>query len=231
MSLVSEALKKARQEASRREATERGVLYPPVPHHLPVVRPARPAWPWAVGAAALAATLVGGTALLVVRRAPSAADPASGSPTGSPAVAAAASPAPMESAAPVAIPPPTAALPSPAAAPARAEPTSPRPTPRAATTAAVAPVPAATAPPASPIHPAAPAPPSMQTFVRHAELPDGTRLNLGGIAFSSGQPVALINGRALGPGEHVEGFLLARIEPDAVLLERDGLRLRLTLKE
>ncbi len=87
-------------------------------------------------------------------------------------------------------------------------------------------------PPASP--PPAPIPaetaPEIQTFVRAATLPDGSAVRLNGIAFSSTQPVALIDDRVLTRGESYRGFLVSDIQPGFVELKGDGVTLRVSLK-
>ena len=74
---------------------------------------------------------------------------------------------------------------------------------------------------ASTIDPAPP-PPSAGplTFRREAYLQDGTRLSLGGIAWSPSRPVALINGRVIGIGEIAEGFTLQEVQRGYVYLKR-----------
>lgn len=277
MSLVSEALKKARNEAARREASERGLAYPTVPHHLPVQRPERRVWPWAVGSGVFVALALGALTAVYVGRAPAPpsaaatsappsqrtvpasvaeheAPPVDGVPRIEDSPPATHSPTTMQPTttppartARGAAPPARAAANLPIAAAALA-PTSAANSSRAtAPTSAPAAEPAASAPAgriAEPrAEPAASSPPTPPTgsvptsreapltFVRHAELPDGVRLDLGGIAFSSGWPVALINGRALGPGEQIQGYTITAIEPDVVLLEKTGVRIRLALKD
>jgi hypothetical protein len=62
------------------------------------------------------------------------------------------------------------------------------------------------------------------------ELGGGRRIELGGIAWSETGPFALINGRVMGPGESVEGWVLERIEPRRVELRGPEGTLYLTLR-
>lgn len=101
-------------------------------------------------------------------------------------------------------------------------------------TAAAAPSPAARraeapAPPAVP-PPAAAAEGGAASFVREATLADGTRIHLGGIAYSDAAPLAYLNGRLLGVGEHVESCRVARIERGRVSLDCGGRATILTLR-
>jgi hypothetical protein len=66
--------------------------------------------------------------------------------------------------------------------------------------------------------------------VREAALADGTRIRLGGIAWSEAAPLAYLNGRLVGVGESVAGFRVARIERERVVLERAGERLTVALR-
>ena len=52
-----------------------------------------------------------------------------------------------------------------------------------------------------------------------AELPGNVSLELGGIAWSSNRPFALINGNVLGQGDRVAGFTIVAIEPRQVELQ------------
>ena len=104
----------------------------------------------------------------------------------------------------------------------------------ASATAAATPSPAprqvaATAPPAVP-PPAAAGKGGPESFVREATLADGTRLHLGGIAYSEAAPLAYLNGRLVGVGEHVEDCRVARIERGRVALECAGITVVLNLK-
>jgi hypothetical protein len=212
MSLISEALKKARQEAARQEALRRGVAPPPLPHHMPLRRRERPPWLAALAGGFLGAALLTAAALWLFtgERAtvPSASpqdEPAGATaPAASPANAA---PAPREETVPAAAQPeipPAATDPAP-------------PEPQAVSASAAPSRPASPAPEATPI----PEPPAQrEPAPRRAELADGTVLVLQGIAITDGRPVALVNGVALGPGERVEGFTVQSIDAMRIELRR-----------
>jgi hypothetical protein len=74
----------------------------------------------------------------------------------------------------------------------------------------------------------APKPPADAARVRTA--PDGAKIELGGIVFSETNPVALINGKVLGPGATVEEFTIVSIQPDRVELRGRGITMFLALK-
>ncbi len=76
--------------------------------------------------------------------------------------------------------------------------------------------------------PARPAP--ARDFVRRAELPDGTVLELGGIAYSASAPFAYLNGKLLAAGESVAGYRVESITRDRVVLAAGGDRITLRLK-
>lgn len=104
----------------------------------------------------------------------------------------------------------------------------------ASATAAAAPSPAARRAEA-PVTPAVPPPAAAAeggaaSFVREATLADGTRIHLGGIAYSDAAPLAYLNGRLLGVGEHVESCRVARIERGQVRLDCGGRTTILTLR-
>ena len=86
--------------------------------------------------------------------------------------------------------------------------------------------PAGAATSASPSAPA-PAPPSTapdrpaalvngKTYVGSVTLPGGARIELGGIVYSESNPTALVNGKIVGPGAVIEGFLIQRIDENRV---------------
>ncbi len=251
MSLISEALKKARQEAARQDAE-------------------RPRSPYAVGAAepaerrtGLVAVLAGvGAGCLVAGSILAVAWSAGWGPFARPAkpveqVAAGApdSPPPVNPASePVAVPPamieeqapPTpvqSASPEPPAAEARqappiveARPTAPaeapaaRPAPAPPAAAEENRAPAAVAPsapaPAAPVRPSPPANTGSlvdgQTYVGEVPVPGGGTVRLNGIVFSQEQPVAMLDGRVMAPGEIIQGFTIAAIEAGRVKLQGYG---------
>ena len=95
----------------------------------------------------------------------------------------------------------------------------------------LAPVPPPQAEP-EPVEPPAPsgaAAAGAETHVRRAPVPGGGWIQLGGIAFSADQPVALLNGRVASVGEVVEGFTVISIAPRRVELRGHGTTLVLTL--
>jgi len=69
-----------------------------------------------------------------------------------------------------------------------------------------------------------------RVFVRHAQLASGRSVDLGGIAWSEAGPYALLNGRVVGVGESVQGYRVSEIDPRQVILERDKDRVILRLK-
>jgi len=69
-----------------------------------------------------------------------------------------------------------------------------------------------------------------RSYVRAAALPGGRKLELRGIAYSDTQPVVLINGKVLSPGEGVEGYTVVAIGPERVELKGAAGTLYLTLK-
>lgn len=253
MSLIDEALKRARHEASRQEAVKRDAARHDGPRPIPKLyadRQTSRAPLWAGIATGAAVALLGVVAWLLWGRAPVA-------PPAAPHVAVTGAPL-----ATVPADPPTVASPTPSAE-------QPAPRPPSAATAPQEPVPALRvsrpeAPPAPPVAPqpvreqpakleeppaAAPKPAlsaprtsppaaastapagATQTFVREATLPGGgPRLRLGGIAYSEEAPIALINGAALGKGEVVEGYVVRRIDAAEVELEGPGGRVVLRLK-
>jgi hypothetical protein len=244
LSLIDEALKRARHEAARQEAVKRDAARHDGPRPVPKLyaeRSASRAPLWAGIATGAAVALLGVVAWLLWGRAPSA------------------SPATVLEPSVVAAEGPKAAVAAPAPAPDAAAKTPERAEPvaeRSRETAPVpegpkpAPSPVAAAPPIPPGPPAirpAPAPPAVsapraaapsspsgaapQVYVREAALPGGgPRLRLGGIAYSEEAPIALINGAALGRGEVVEGYVVRRIDAAEVELEGPAGRVVLRLK-
>jgi len=73
-------------------------------------------------------------------------------------------------------------------------------------------------------------PATARDFVRRAELPDGTVLELGGIAYSASAPFAYLNGKLLAAGETVAGYRVESIARDRVVLAAGGDRITLRLK-
>jgi hypothetical protein len=79
-----------------------------------------------------------------------------------------------------------------------------------------------------------PPPPSVlkdgQSYVGVVVLPDGARIELGGIAWSEEEPRALLNDRIVATDAYVAGFTVAAIEENRVALVRDGMTIYLSLK-
>ena len=79
-----------------------------------------------------------------------------------------------------------------------------------------------------------PAPPSVleagRTYVGIVHLPEGRRIELGGIVWSEAEPRALLNDRIVATDSYVEGFTVAKIEENRVALEKDGMTIYLVLK-
>jgi hypothetical protein len=61
-------------------------------------------------------------------------------------------------------------------------------------------------------------------------LGDNQKITLDGIVYSDENPVALINGMVIAPGQAVDGMTVAKIEPDRVVLEGRGVTVFLQLK-
>lgn len=246
MSLIDEALRRARQQAASQDAARRDEQYRRVPVLPPMAsrrdRSARPA----LIAAAVAVCVVAGIGIGVLLGRGAGEDRTTAAPvapletappaeTPRPAIVVEETPEP----APVPVPAPT---PTPAFAPERqpeepprqelpiseAEPVSPPP----ALDATPAPEPAA---PLAPLAPETtpepePAAPEIRTYVREVPLPDGGTLRLNGIAYSATKPVALIDDRVLGKGESYQGFLVADIQAGMVELQGHGMTVRVSLK-
>lgn len=68
------------------------------------------------------------------------------------------------------------------------------------------------------------------SYHREVMLPGGVHLALGGIAWSQGNPAALVNGQVLGPGEGDGEWTLTAVDRDRVEIEWRGVRFFLLLK-
>lgn len=265
MSLIDEALKRARMEAAQRAAESEGLPYPAIPRHLGPPRK-RPVW---LAVIALLLAVAGGVALGRWL--------AAGPPPGPPSaeVARPAAPAQQAGAAP-ATPVASEEPGRPAAAAATATPTAPpssaAPPETARRESAVAvqetPPQRSPAPPAAAAVPTRPAPSAAaepgrdettapvtdpdsglvlvlpdappagaggdeavaERFLQEVTLPDGSAIELGGIAWSENGPFALINGRVVGPGTAVGRYTVETIGPEHVLLAGEGRRIRIDLR-
>jgi hypothetical protein len=242
LSLINEALKRARAEAARRDAAERGGRYPSLPVHAPAA-PARRAWPVAVAVGivvgALAAAGIWRWAGPQAPRAAETTGAVATAPRSESAPAGAPAAAPFAAAAPSAVDAPAAG--GAVAAPAGAVPTAgavvtgapeasvASPSPPADADAASRPVAEDRRPAPAPTAGATPLLPR-GTHLRRVELPGGERIELGGIAWSQDFPVALLNGQALSAGEIVAGYTVVKIEPAAVELHGPAGTIVLRLK-
>jgi outer membrane biosynthesis protein TonB len=244
MSLIDEALKRARQEASRQEAAEREKRYARVPVF---VAPSRRSRPWllpVVVTVCLAAGLAGG--MLLTRSphppAPSAAPSQAPTPAAVATVAENAKPQPaatkpaettakktvdetpvIEEKAPVQpAPTPEKLAIAPHPVPTPAAPPVPIATPSSPSPVIALPQPSPVPSPA-PFAPAAPSAPSadVRSYVREVPVADGGTIRLNGIAFSA-QPVALFGDKVVAPGESVSGFTVVAIEAQRVKLQGPG---------
>ena len=215
MSLIDEALKRAELEAARRDGL-RGGAYPWVPEHSTKQRRA-----WGVVAAVVitAGIVVGGVVWMSRRPAP----------VQSPKSRVQSSPRSEELQTVVVAPPPLG-FPSRVVASdgktvsPKVDVESKRPPPKPPADAPRG----RTAPEAEP----RPAPVAMdtKTYVGEVTAPDGAKIELGGIVYSETNPVALINGKVLGPGAMVEEFTIVSIQPDRVELRGRGITMFLALK-
>jgi hypothetical protein len=214
VSLIDEALKRA-QETSRREG-EKPAARPWTPAPLPDAglarrrQAARAAW-WTV--TAIVAIAAGVVALRrPIARAPEresggerpgiAATPASATAVPAPAAEATRPPAPVRSrpTRPAASAPP----PGESQAAANSEEAAPAAAPRALA--------------------------DGRSYVGAVDLPDGGRIELGGIVWSEEDPRALLNDRIVATDAYVAGFTVSKIEENRVVLVRDGMTIYLSLK-
>jgi hypothetical protein len=266
MSLISDALKRARQEAARQDSLRQGV-----PYAVGVADPPVRRTPWISLLAGLGAGCILAAAVFAL------AFFAGWGPSRKPAVetrtaevpAAAVPPSPaaapvapvtevVESVAPAPLPtvPPqkkaaSAPLPKPVPVPPRVieerrpapqvETTPPvviRRSPPEAAPAAPAPAPAPTTEVERPAPAPAPAAPAEnsgslvegQAYTGEVPVPGGGSLKLNGIVFSQDHPIAVLDGRVMGPGESVQGFTLVAIESGRVKLQGHGTTVYLTPK-
>ena len=250
MSLIGEALKRARLEAARREGEERGTVYASAPAYTP--RRRRPPIAVVIAGAGIAGLLAGTGAFWALRggapesRRPEAPAPAPAlsAPVPAPQVADArplapssapelAAPPPAPAPAPKTIAPPAApvAPPVPVAPPRASAPVAPPAAPPTKAAAAPAsPRSAAKAGPGSPAPAGAP-PAEGRSYSRAVDLPGGQRLELDGIVASPTDPLAMMNRRLMAPGEVINGYTLVRIEPKRVEMRGpDGATFFLSLR-
>lgn len=229
MSLVSDALKKARQEAARQDAAQRGL-------------------PYAVGAAekprsssllvgVIAGSVTGVVLLGVIAYLAGWLGPGRSE---KPVVEAAVT---QESPEPAAVPETSVPEPSPTPTTSPvvvAEATPPPPPPSSPAPSASPPV-VTTPPPAEPTLTVEPTPvvapettpgptaAEPKRYVGSVPLPGGA-VTLNGIAYSEQNPIAVLDGRVVGPGESVQGFTVVAIERKQVKLEGHGQVVYLALR-
>lgn len=60
-----------------------------------------------------------------------------------------------------------------------------------------------------------------RVFVGQAQVRDGQLVDLEGIAWSESEPFALLNGQVVGVGEFIRSYRVAEIHQDRVILEQD----------
>jgi hypothetical protein len=237
LSLIDEALRRARQQAAHQDAAKRDEAYRHVPVLPPMASRRRSSGlsPALIGAA-VALCVVAGVALGIYigdggrgsspepqpRISEAAPTPAAPAPTPEPQRAVVAEtpepkpvPKPEPTPAPVIVVPTPAQEPEPTPAPA-----APEPLPTPISTPILTPTPEPAPTPA----------PEIRTYVREIPLPEGGSLRLNGIAFSAAQPVALINDKVLAKGESYQGFLVTDIQANLVELRNNGTIVRVTLK-
>jgi len=225
MSLIDDALKRAQAaDAAAGRSDER----PWIPTPMPDASLARRRRILRVLAIGLAVVALAAGGAWVLRRAASA-PAASAAPSASDPPR----PAPVRTETPlqivVVVATPTTPVPLAAApAPTRVRPTRPAPSASAPATEDEHGAGAASAPTAVPR--AAGPFAEGRTYAGSVTLPGGGRIELGGIVWSETQPRALLNDRILAIGSYVEGFVVAGIEENRVLLEKDGMKIYLSVR-
>ncbi|HSF38231.1 MAG TPA: hypothetical protein VLT87_00475 [Thermoanaerobaculia bacterium] len=243
MSLISDALKKARQEAARQDSLRQGLPYAVGSTNAPDRSRSAPLLAGLAVGLLLAAGLAGlfyfvrperevepeariaETAPPVeVREEPVA-------PSAPPPAPQISEPAVPETAPPAPVPTPIPEVRTPEPAPPREVQPAPQPQPE------TQPAPPVVAPPAPPVQePAAPpaaeapAPRETRSYVGEVPIPGGGVLRLNGIAFSTQSPVAVLDGKVVGPGEVVQGFTVVEIRQNQVKLEGHGETVFVSLK-
>ncbi|HSK77219.1 MAG TPA: hypothetical protein VLQ45_12255 [Thermoanaerobaculia bacterium] len=247
MSLISDALKKARQEAARQDSLRQGLPYAVGTTNAPDRSRSAPLLAGLAVGLLLAAGLAGLFYFVrpergvepeariaetappaVVREEPAAPPVQPVSPSPVPQIT---EPAVPETAPPAPVPTPIPEVRTPEPAPPRE--VQPVPQPQLETQ----PVPPVVAPPAPPVQePAAPpaaeapAPRENRSYVGEVPVPGGGVLRLNGIAFSTQSPVAVLDGKVVGPGEVIQGFTVVEIRQNQVKLEGHGETVFVSLK-
>lgn len=216
MSLIREALDRARRESATPPPRLPGG---PIPWSQPPLR--RPSRAWAV-AAVLAAAALGAGAAWWLRSANDAQTvhlrtftPPLELPADSPTSVAQKVPADSQAVAK------SQAVPSPPLAAVAPKVPADSPTPQ---------IPGDSPPPAAVVAAPAPGRGAVTRYVGSIPLPEGGSLSLDGLISSATNPVAVINGRLLSPGDIVQGFEVLSIGDTQVELGRDGRRFTLALR-
>lgn len=238
MSLISDALKKARQEAARQDSLKQGMPYAMGSTNAP--DRARSYAPLLAGLA-VGLLLAGGLAGLFYFVSPGADEKpepevriAESAPPPAPVVLEEApapsvqpeSPPAVPSTVPQAVEPEVPeTVPTPVPPPPVQE-VQPEPPPAPVIVPPSPPVTEPVAPPAAP----APAPRESRRYVGEVPVPGGGVVRLNGIAFSTESPVAVLDGKVVGPGEVVQGFTVVEIRQNQVKLEGHGETVFVSLK-
>jgi hypothetical protein len=267
MSLISDALKKARQEAARQDSYRQGVPYAVGAAD---ARPARAPWISllaGLGAGCILAAAIFAMAFFAgwgpfhkpVTETQVAAAPAAPAALGPQPVTA----PPVQPGEPAVVEPPSLAKPVAVETPA------PKPAPEPPKLEVVKPAPQVTAPPPAPPRPAPETPPATATpapqptveapapapvqaaasapaapaqsvpasglaeggsYTGELPVPGGGAVKLNGIVYSPDHPIAVLDGRVMGPGETVQGFTVVAIESSRVKLQGHGMTVYLSPK-
>jgi hypothetical protein len=229
MSLISDALKKARQEAARQDSLRQGLPYAVGSTDAPARSRSAPL----LAGLAVGLLLAGGLAGIfyfvkperkvepearIAETAPPAVvrvEPAI--PPAPPVAPQIVEPAVPETAAPAPIPTPIPEVRTPEPAPLPQPEAPPAP-------------PAVVAPPAPPLQETAAPPQESRSYVGEVPIPGGGVLRLNGIAFSTESPVAVLDGKVVVPGEVIQGFTVVEIRQNQVKLEGHGETVFVSLK-
>lgn len=244
MSLISDALKKARQEAARQDSLRQGLPYAVGSTEAPRSRSSAPLLAGLAVGLLLAAGLAGLFYLMkpepetrIAETSPPAEvreEPVAAVPSAPPVAPQISEPAVPEAAPPAPIPAPVPEVRTPEPVPPPQVQPAPQPQPQPETPPAP---PVVAAPPAPPVQEAAPsapapapAPQESRSYVGEVPVPGGGVLRLNGIAFSTESPVAVLDGKVVGPGEVVQGFTVVEIRQNQVKLEGHGETVFVSLK-
>ncbi|HSS48058.1 MAG TPA: hypothetical protein VLX28_03855 [Thermoanaerobaculia bacterium] len=269
MSLISDALKKARQEAARQDSLRQTLPYavgtadPPERRNLYMPLLAGLGAGCVLAAVVFGIVYLGGWGPFSRSRKEAVQIAETPSPAATPRTAPSAEPAPAPpvieeksqpvppTPAPTPVPPAPVQEPKPKPAPvqtvppvaetpaARTPPTPPAPTdearlaPPPVPTPTPAPVPAVAAPIRTPAPPPAASTGGLEdgkSYVNEVPIPGGGVVKLNGIAYSPEHPIAVLDGRAVAPGEVVQGFTVLEILADHVMLQGHGAKVSVSLK-